>query len=155
MMCDVTVLWCNSCKMAYVPSFVLDILDSEVRQIQISLLNRVASDYNIEPHELIDRYLPQTQRLDVTPSSKTKVEVIRRLNPKPPAGDSVRCLARIWNRGNGGQCTRERKEDCEYCGHHMKLVKEEGILRHGRIDQQPPHDVFGESQGPRRKALTK
>ena len=139
--------------MAHVPSFVLDILDSELRSMHISMLQQIAKDYNLDAMELESKYLP-TQKMQVASSAKTKVEVIRRMNPKAPAESTVRCLARIWNRGHGGQCTRERKNDTDFCGHHAKLMKEEGHLRHGRIDESPPCDVFSQN-GARRKAVYK
>jgi hypothetical protein len=53
------------------------------------------------------------------------------------------CMARIWNKGHGHkQCTNKRKEG-EYCGHHMRMLAYEGVLRFGHIrEQRPEHDLI-------------
>ena len=47
------------------------------------------------------------------------------------------CLARVWNKGYGGQCTRFKKECQDYCLLHLKQYQN-GHLPHGRIDTPCP-----------------
>jgi len=48
--------------------------------------------------------------------------------------DIRRCQARIWNDGNGGQCSRARALPGELCGVHQSLLERDGSLPHGRMD---------------------
>lgn len=48
--------------------------------------------------------------------------------------DRRRCLARIWNEGAGGQCTRLKEQNGDLCGNHQSMYIRDGFLPHGRID---------------------
>ena len=48
-----------------------------------------------------------------------------------------RCMARVWNDGFGGQCSRNKKENSDYCGKHMKMALS-NKLQCGRIDEEKP-----------------
>lgn len=63
------------------------------------------------------------------------------------------CMARIWNRGNGGQCSKHARDGGEYCGGHTNEIMKNGKLRHGRVNEPPPNDVFKPTV--RQKALYK
>lgn len=123
--------------MTDVPSFVFAILNKELREIQKKLLQNVATDYGLNQEELTARYLPDDP-VKITPNSTTKVEVVRRVNAKPPPPDHERCMARVWGRGKGGQCSKKRTQDSEFCRNHST-----SLLRHGRIDQTPPAHIYG------------
>ena len=56
---------------------------------------------------------------------------------KKKSRDKSCCLARIWNKGYGGQCKRFKKEGHDYCLLHLKQFQE-GCLPHGRIDTPCP-----------------
>ena len=51
--------------------------------------------------------------------------------------DRICCLARIWNKGYGGQCSRFRIKGHDYCLLHFKQFQQ-GHLPHGRIDTPCP-----------------
>ena len=121
--------------MAAVPEFVFTLLNKELYDIQCRLLERVAADHGMDHTDLVERYLRDP--LEIVPNTKTKVEVVRRQDPRPPPEPCQRCMARIWNRGKGGQCTRRRAGEGDYCANHAK-----GPLRHGRIDERAPKEVF-------------
>lgn len=123
--------------MADVPSFVFSILDKELHDIQKKLLENVATDYGLDINEIISRYLPK-EPITIMPNAVTKVEVVRRMDAKPPPPDAIRCMARVWGRGKGGQCSKKRTVDSDYCASHSS-----GSLRHGRIDQSPPSHIYG------------
>lgn len=81
-----------------------------------NLLHRVAIDYDLDPDELKQRYLEDTLLL------KTKDGVIQ----SEACNSSLICMAR---KQDGSQCTRRKKQDCEYCGKHVTN------RRYGRIDE--------------------
>lgn len=47
------------------------------------------------------------------------------------------CMARIWNKGYGGQCRKHSQQGYEYCSIHLKHFQN-GHLPHGRIDMPCP-----------------
>jgi hypothetical protein len=135
--------------MADIPSFIFTVLNKELFEIQRGLLERIANDKGLDATELVATYL--SDPLVVTPNTKTKIEVVKKKDPRPPPEADNRCMARVWNRGRGGQCTRTRSgTDCDLCANHAKMQ----VLKHGRIDDRPPPGVFGAS-GARKKALYK
>lgn len=126
--------------MSEVPSFIFTLLNKELFEIQRALLEKVANDKGLDTDELVATYL--SDPLSITPNTKTKVEVVKRKDPRPPPDPEHRCMARVWNRGKGGQCSRSRSgPDCELCTNHAKMVS----LKHGRISDRPPPGVFGAS----------
>lgn len=66
-----------------------------------------------------------------------------------------RCVARVWNRGNGGQCTKfSASNECDLCGNHMREhTLNGGKLRHGLMSEPPPRDIFRPTM--RKKVLYK
>lgn len=68
-------------------------------------------------------------------------------------GTRARCCARVWNRGNGGQCSRLSVCHSDLCGPHNAELEKNGVLHHGRIQDPPPAAVFKCTT--RKKALYK
>ena len=64
-----------------------------------------------------------------------------------------RCCARVWNRGNGGQCSRLATTNSDLCGCHKTELEKTGGLHHGRIEEPPPLNVF--KRATKKKALYK
>lgn len=122
--------------MADIPSFIFDVLEEELYQIQLQLLQRVCETYNLDVKDAQARLLPSKPQLQIIPKSHKIVEVVQRKPTRPPADEENRCQARVWNRGRGGQCTRNKKDGGELCAQHSKH------LRHGLIYETPPNDIF-------------
>lgn len=131
---------------ATVPDFLMGLLDQELRNLQEKLLRRVAAEYSLNEEEVIAKMLPPKSIQVVSDN----IQVIRKAPPKAKLEASQQCQARIWNRGRGGQCTRNIKES-NLCTHHAKELQKEGHLRHGWIHEQPSQEIFG--SGKRTKAL--
>ena len=68
-------------------------------------------DDKIKVHDLIE-YIYEYERLNFT-----KDDFVKRKRVKNSIPDMNRCNAK---RANGEQCTRRRKEQCEFCGTHFK-----------------------------------
>ena len=116
------------------PQFILELLEKELRRVQSDLLEKVATKYNLDHAELVESFLPK--QLKVCPTKDVAITVTKKHTPLAPAPAEVRCMARIWNRGKGGQCTRARREDSEYCTHHMHNRK------HGKIEDVLPRQLY-------------
>lgn len=112
--------------------------------MQCNLLSKVAKAYQLDEQQLIDTFL--VDPLKVASPSEQKIEVTRKLNPKPLPNEDERCNARVWNRGRGGQCTRKKCDDEGLCGHHKRLLEKNGKLHHGTMQTPPPRDVFVATQ---------
>ena len=61
----------------------------------------------------------------------------------PGTVDVNKCKARIWNRGEGGQCKAECVADSDFCRTHGKQ-SDAGSLSHGRVDGDIPEPKFQE-----------
>ena len=61
---------------------------------------------------------------------------------------SDKCMARLWNKGNGDkQCTHS-KQTGDYCGKHCRMLKYDGVLRFGDIrEEKPIYDLIKQKQG--------
>jgi len=57
---------------------------------------------------------------------------------------SDRCMARVWNGGKGGQCSRRggKGDGKDLCGNHARCLSEKGHLPQGRIDEDVPENML-------------
>jgi len=120
-----------------VPCFIFEIFEKELRNIQIDLLKKVATKKGYDVEKFVNEFLPEQTNLRLIPNSKTKIQIQKKnvANKSLPEKDK-QCMARVWNRGKGGQCTRLKFENNEYCSQHIKNRK------HGRIDESPSEEIF-------------
>lgn len=117
-----------------VPNFIHDILEHELRQLHIGLLEKVALKHGLIATELVAEFIPD--RLTIVPNSKVKVCVKKKVASTRIVEDARQCMARVWNRGKGGRCTRTKHGSCDYCCQHAENRK------HGRIDEPVVKDLF-------------
>jgi hypothetical protein len=129
------------------PQFIFELFEKELRAIQIKLLGKVATAKGLDPEDLIEEFLPE-HGLRLILNTKTSIQVKKKNAPSAPPPAESRCMARVWNRGKGGQCVRPRSSGAtaaksgenvsksEYCSQHAKNRK------HGRIDEPPGKEVF-------------
>lgn len=116
------------------PAFIFECLEKELWTIQVNLLQKVATKYDLDLEELQRECLQP-----VTVSADEQAYICKRQRRKPLPEDDKRCLARVWNRGKGGQCTRMKCEGGDFCKQHMSGC------RHGIIGEAPPKKVFGKT----------
>jgi cytochrome c553 len=116
-----------------IPGFIFDLLSEELKNSHISLLKKVATKYALNENQLIEEFV---QNVTITPNTTVAISIKKDYQPKETAEKCIRCMARVWNRGKGGQCTRLRKNNEDYCGQHMTDRK------HGRIDEKVPRELF-------------
>ena len=118
-----------------IPHFIFDLFEKELINIQQDLLKKVATKYSLNYDELIKDFLPKEVKL--TPNTNTSIQIKKKQVQSEPPEATKRCMARIWNRGKGGQCIRGRSSETgEYCSQHEKNRK------HGRIDEPPNINIF-------------
>lgn len=116
------------------PRYLLELLETELREVQSELLRKVANKYGLSHTDLVEEFL--APRLKLIPNSHEKITVKKQKNPKPPAPDEERCHARIWNRGKGGQCTKRHIKGEDYCMAHKEKRK------HGDIRDTVQRELF-------------
>lgn len=116
-----------------VPAFLFDLLNQQLQEIQEQLLERVAKKYELDVRKVKEEFLTP---LVLVPEKKEKVIICKKQKGRKLPCDEQRCMARIWNRGKGGQCTRFQKEGAVFCCQHLEKRK------HGTITEAPPKEVF-------------
>jgi hypothetical protein len=134
---------CKTIVLMEAPQFIFELFEKELRAIQIKLLGKVATAKGLDPEDLVEEFLPE-RGLRLVPNTKTIIQVKKKNAPPAPPSAESRCMARVWNRGKGGQCVRPRSSaskgenviKCDYCSQHTKNRK------HGRIDESPGKDIF-------------
>jgi hypothetical protein len=112
------------------PSFIFELLNNELQKIQEQMCKEIAEKYNLDFDELSRPYL------SITKQSDEKIFICKKIKTKKLPVDEERCIARVWNRGKGGQCTRCRFKDIEFCKQHSEKQK------HGVITEPPKRYLF-------------
>lgn len=118
------------------PKYIFDLLNKQLIEYQRNILISIANQYNIDQEQLFIKYLPSTNIINIQSNDKIAIEITKKIAKKNIPDDNNRCMARVWNRGKGGQCTRIKKDNCEYCLQHSQHLK------HGRIDSDVPKHIF-------------
>lgn len=120
------------------PSFIFDMFEKELVRMQTELLSKVATKYNLNEAELVETFITGTGQplaLALVPNNSVTVVVQKKKNrtEKAIVADESRCVARIWNRGKGGQCTRHVCDHSpRYCSQHQTNRKHGDITN--RVD---------------------
>lgn len=89
-------------------------IETYITDFKDSVRNKILG-LNIEKKEIVNdllEYIYDYQRLNIS-----KEDFIKRKRVKNSIPTNNRCNAK---RANGEQCTRRRKDDCEFCGTHSK-----------------------------------
>jgi hypothetical protein len=115
------------------PEFILDLFTDEIQRIQIDLLQKVADKYNLDHLTLISEFIPN--KINIISNNQVRI-TIKKVQETKKIEDNNKCMARVWNRGKGGQCSKKKLENCDYCTIHTKNRK------HGRIDEQLDRNKF-------------
>ncbi|NDB85576.1 MAG: hypothetical protein EB127_23165 [Alphaproteobacteria bacterium] len=116
------------------PSFIFEMLEEEITRIQEELLVKVATKYHLNSEDLISEFV--VGRVKLIPTNKVNVVVKKEITRKTVVDDTSRCMARIWNRGKGGQCTRAKLCDSMFCNQHINKHK------HGCINEPVNKSIF-------------
>ena len=107
--------------------FSLDDISKNIMGLYSNQLKNVLSDisktYGIKKETLFTKYLNMES---LKTGKKRKKKVVKSENL---------CMAR---KQDGNQCTRRRKDDCEYCGKHIKN------RRYGRVDDNSSIDKLAD-----------
>ena len=127
------------------------ILDQIYASRERDLLRRISESHDLDFETLLNTF--------GTPISKSGVEMgIALENPvlSPPlvggkkktrrtnVPDCERCMARVWNGGKGGRCTRRggKGPNSDLCGNHARCLSEKGELPQGRMDEDVPENMI-------------
>ena len=102
----------------------------------INILGDVAEEYNLDKEKLTTKYLPNILNLSIKLGVKKRT---KRVLPK-----ELQCMGR---KIDGEQCTRSRRNGCDYCLSHSKR------LPHGRIDDNTYVKKEKGKRGRKRKSI--
>ncbi|CAL1129085.1 unnamed protein product [Cladocopium goreaui] len=93
---------------------------------------------------------------DQMPQAKDTKDANKAMGPMGPMGSGIsngkfpftpkiirmdRCMARTWNGGKGGQCSRPKTANADFCTRHAENLKWQV---HGRVDGHIPSKKIGE-----------
>lgn len=101
---------------------ILQLLSNVFNSNLKEILIKISDDYNLDSDTLINKYVGDIQDINLVLDDKRK----KRKKNKILASDEL-CMAK---KADNLQCTRRRKEGCEYCGKHQNNLK------FGRIDDE-------------------
>lgn len=127
--------------MVDVPSFLLKVLENEIKDICIGVLKKVCDRHSLDFEEVCrEVHLfgknNEDSQLSLASERKQIINIVKKKPPKAVVEDSCRCMARVWNQGRGTQCTRRKIEGTELCTQHSKNLK------HGLITDKTPTQMF-------------
>ena len=125
-----------------------EILDQLWSLRERTLLQRISVFHNLDYNDLLSTFGTETSKKVVQLNIKPILgnpEVVEKpkksLRTNVPEGE--RCMARVWNSGKGGRCTRRgcKGPGKDLCGNHARCFSEKGVLPQGRMDEELPENM--------------
>jgi len=116
-----------------VPAFLFQLLEKELQDIHQKLLTDVSKKYQLPLEEVLKEFI---RPVVMVSEQKEKVVIVKKQKGRHLPDSEHRCMARVWGRGKGGQCTRKKVGDGLFCTQHIEKRK------HGLITEAPPKEVF-------------
>ena len=120
--------------MASTPQYIFELLQTELYEHNKSMLTKLCDKNGLDKDRIFSEYL--TKKLQIVGNEKILIEVTKKISGKKLPTEESRCMARVWNRGKGGQCSRCKGSNSDYCLQHNENRK------HGRIDEKVPREIF-------------
>ena len=121
-----------------IPTFIKDLFKQEINNIKISLIEKIAKDYDLDEEELKDKYICDIEMIS---KSLENVQITKKHKYGSKVDTQYRCKARTWNNGAGGRCKRSQNEN-ELCTLHNNVKNKNGKLKYGLITEPKPKAVF-------------
>lgn len=119
------------------PQYIFEILQNELYEHNKEILRKLCKEYKLNENDIFSKFL--SKELNIIEDKNISIEITRKNSPKKQIEENIRCMARVWNRGQGGQCTRAKLKNCDFCTQHKEKQK------HGRIDESVPREIFQKS----------
>jgi hypothetical protein len=113
-------------------------IDSYITQFKNDMWQKISGLGFSEKDKVNDllEYMYEYDRLSLTKEDFSKRKRVKNCIP-----ELNRCNAL---RANGEQCTRQRKDNCNYCGTHSKGVVPSATSENVKMDHQKKVEVFAE-----------
>jgi hypothetical protein len=107
-----------------IDTYIIDMKDafsSKIRELGTAASAAAASATETDASATIEQLCKQLTKFvyEYEKLKMTKEDFMKRKRVKNMVPSQQRCLAK---RANGEQCTRKKKEGCDYCGTHTKGV---------------------------------
>ena len=126
-----------------------DILDQLWASRERDLLQRIAADNSELDYEtLLSTYGNQSAKMGFkleihSGDSKVLGSEKKKKGRRSSVPESDRCMARVWNGGKGGRCSRRgcKGPGNDLCGNHARCLDEKGVLPQGRMDEDLPENM--------------
>jgi hypothetical protein len=123
--------------MCFLENQKYDIINQNLETL-ISSFNDGFGDINYAQKYI--NFLANEDNDNINRKIKTIENIISKRKKKKKKFNNSKCLARIWNDGKGGQCSRKKKCNGFCLGHWKKY--QNNSLPHGRIDEKEKEDFL-------------
>merc|ERR1711907_882124 len=83
-------------------------------------------------------------QMDISPDLGVAMKPEKKKGRRSSVPADERCMARVWNGGKGGQCSRRgcKGPGGDLCGNHARCLEEKGCLPQGRMDGDVPENMI-------------
>jgi hypothetical protein len=125
-----------------------DILDQVYACRERDLLRRISDVHGLDYDNLLSTFGSSTMKSGVQMAIIPDLGVDLKSEKKKIRGSSIpeneRCMARVWNGGKGGKCSRRgcKGPNVDLCGNHARCLEAKGCLPQGRMDGDVPENMI-------------
>ena len=127
-----------------------DILDQVYASRERDLLRRISDAHDLDYDVLLSTFgsssLKSGVKMDIMPGMivDLKSDKKKKKGSRSSVPSEERCMARVWNGGKGGQCSRRgcKGPKGDLCGNHARCLEEKGCLPQGRMDAEVPENMI-------------
>ena len=132
------------------PGFISSLFENQINIIKTNLIKLISKDYNLNEEELINKYIHNVEYIN---KNLERIEITKKRNYCKNIQNNNYCMARVFNKGNGGRCKRSCTNKVKYkrdkngidnsrtihlCHIHYNVLKKNKILEYGLYDEPKP-----------------
>lgn len=126
-----------------------DILDQVYACRERDLLRRISDAHDLDYNDLLSTFgsssVKSGVKMNIVPMMGVDLNSEKKKKIRGSSiPESERCMARVWNGGKGGQCSRRgcKGPGSDLCGNHARCLEEKGCLPQGRMDGDVPENMI-------------
>lgn len=125
-----------------------EILDQIYACRERDLLRRISDAHSLDYDILLSSFgsssLKSGVQMDIIPEVNVDSKKSKKKSRISSVPEGDRCMARVWNGGKGGQCSRRgcKGPENDLCGNHARCLEEKGCLPQGRFDDDVPENMI-------------
>ena len=124
-----------------------EILDQVYACRERDLLRRISEAHDLDYDTLLSTFGSSSMKsgveMGIVPELGVALKPEKKRGRRSSVPEKERCMARVWNGGKGGQCSRRggKGPGSDLCGNHARCLEEKGCLPQGRMDGDVPENM--------------